>query len=390
MAGFQTVVNLFKVLQDTSYRDIEAEATREVTIAIAGNTTELRDRLHRALSSRLESLWTTSPFRLVESGERPTIGQDDETSGGGLLLYVFPNGQRIPTERKEWLRSLALSGKVNVLLITLEKPGDEPFNRSRSSGQNKLNPLRLVPNRETRKVSGPAADGAAFQNSDLNIPAAWQTDLEELLNQSEGRVGLVELRGLEFANLQAELLAEIVQRLPGRELALARRAPVFRNPVANHLILEAARANATTTLLANLSAGVPFLGDIFSSGADFVVLTQKQLQLNHQLAAIYGQKRNSLTEVYLELLPIVAAAFLWKTISGTLVKRFPPFLAMLPKSGIAFAATFLTGWLARFYYSGDRKAPSRAAGFVRGIYERVSGQAETNPTDNEPRKLRSS
>ncbi len=391
-----TLSNLFDVVRIAGSREIENEASREITIGLAGNTPDARDKLHRALSTRLESLWTPSPFHLIESNERPT-GRDD-SSAAGLLIYVLTQGDQIPTEKQRWLEEVAKVTGLAVILVVLDRNTDKVFNRNErnrvSQRLQALNPLRLVGGRElATPAPSAAADGAAFTNANVSTKPAWQNDLTALVDGAGGKISLVGLDGLDLNRLQAELLPLIVEKLPNRELALARRAPIFRNTVASILIKKTARANAEMVLLANAASGVPLLSGFFDSGADFVGLTKNQFELSSRLAEVYGQKRDSRVEVYLELAPIVGMAFLWKNISGLATTRLPRLLAVIPKVGIAFGATLLVGWAAQLYYSTGRKAPGQLAAFVRGLVERVSGQksdpAAGNSGDN-PRQLRSS
>src|SRR3954447_12754970 len=147
-----TLGNLFDVLRDNSYQEIEDEASKGVAIALAGNTAEARDKLHRALSTRLESLWTHSPFRLIETHERPEICSEDEDDAG-VLLYSLYQGERIPSEKQTWLSELAASEKVSVIVVALNRKSEEGFkNPKENRGLRNINPLRLVGGRE---VNGP-------------------------------------------------------------------------------------------------------------------------------------------------------------------------------------------------------------------------------------------
>jgi hypothetical protein len=391
-----TLGNLFEVLRDNSYAEIEDEASKSVAIALAGNTAEVRDKLHRALSTRLESLWTPSPFRLIESYERPEIGAEDEDEGG-VLLYSLYQGERIPSEKRAWLAELADSEKVSVIIVALDRKGEESFKNPNEGRGLKINPLRLVGGREVSSPSSglqPSADGAAFNTANATSPDDWQTELSRLMAQSEGRISVVYLSGLELAQLQAALLPEIVARLENRALALARRAPVFRNTVAGFLIARTARSNAELVLFANLTAGIPFLSAFFDNGADFVVLTKNQFELSHRLAGVYGQKRDSRVEVYLEIAPIIAAAFAWKAISSRATKKIPPLLNMLPKAAIAYGATILVGRAAQVYYAGGRQAPAQVSQAVRSLLAQLGllkKSAANQPENaNSPRRLRTS
>ncbi len=381
--------NLFEVLRDSSYQEIENETSREVAIGLAGNTTEARDSLHRALSTRLESLWTPSPFRLIATNERPSVIESDDDESG-LLLYALYKGELIPSEKRAWLLAAARSGKVAALVVVLDRQSEQVFNHRRTTRlRPRLRGLRLAGSQQA------GADGAAFkgQAGETHSNAAWQTELEDLTRAANGKLNVVYLSGVELNQLEAELLPGMLEKLKGRELALARRAPVFRNTVARYFINNSARSNAELVLLANLTAGLPFVSGFFSSGADFVVLTRNQFELSHRLAGIYGQKRDSRVEIYLELAPIVVAALAWKTISTRLARNFPAMLSLLPKAGIAYAATVIIGLVVQRYYAGGRKAPVQLAAFLRGAYERLAGSNRKYPAgdkDKAPRRLRSS
>ena len=390
-----TINNLLDVLRGASNQDIENEAAREVAIAIAGNTTELRDRLHRALSTRLESLWTPSPFRLIDTNERPVIREDD--SATGLLLYVINQGDRIPSEKRRWISELAKAPGLSIILVVLDRNSDKVFNNQTGSGVGQrlqsLNPIRLVGGRE---VTGPsqkaAADGAAFNNAEVETQPTWQLELENLRLGAVNKITVVELPGLELNQLQVQLLPLIVKKLSNRELALARRAPIFRNTVAQKLIQDTARSNTSIVVMANATAGIPLISGFLDNGGDFVALTKNQFELSHRLAEVYGQKRDNRVELYLELVPILGMAFLWKGLSQMLAGRLPKVLSVAPKSGIALSATFLVGWAAQLYYSSGRKAPGQVAAFVRSVVERFTGQRSGSTSDagENPRQLRSS
>lgn len=390
-----TLGNLFELVRDTSHQQIEEEANREIAIALGGNSLEVRDRLHKALSRPMESLWTANPFRLIDSSEQPTTSSEN----GGLLLYALYQHERISSDKRTWLQQIAALPNVGIIVAVIPRQKDEPAGRERNLGRRlqALNPLRLVggSEAETRMVpTGVGADGSSFNTADAETRPAWETELEDLESESNHKVSVVRLSGLSLDNLERELLGLMVKRLPGRELALARRAPIFRNAVATHFVNSTARSNAELVLLANLTSGLPFLGDLFGGGGDFVVLTKNQFELSHRLASVYGQKRSGWVELYLELVPIVAGAFIWRSISRTVTAKLPAILALLPKGAIAYVATLSVGRVAQFYYANGRKGPGELANFVRTLFEQLTGQASSKPDgdedDKSPRHLRTS
>lgn len=389
--------NLFDVLRDNSYQEIEDEASQEVAIALAGNTAEVRDKLHRALSTRLESLWTPSPFRLIETHERPEIGTED-ADAGGVLLYGLYQGDRIPSEKRAWLRELAATERVSVIVVALDRKSEESFrNPKEGKGLKVINPLRLVGGREVSgpsSTSQPSADGASFNQPGAQATDSWKEELDGLAQESSQKLDVIYLDGLELGQLQAGLLPAIVHRFEKRALALARRAPIFRNTVAGHLIAKTARSNAELVLLANLTAGLPIISGFFDSGADFVVLTKNQFELSHRLAGVYGQKRDSRVEVYLEIAPIIGAAFAWKTLSNIAARKIPVLLHMLPKAAIAYAATVIVGRAAQVYYASGRQAPAQFSQTIRNLLAQfglVKKSTDTQPDNSDSlRRIRTS
>lgn len=369
--------NLYDLLTDSSHRRVEEEINKELVIAVSGNNSEVRDKLLNSLSSRVESLWTPNPFREIDINYFPTL-QEQENSGS-LMLFALYSGEKISPEQQAWLKELAASDKVKILVTVLPKQKNENQQRSRNLRRFQV----ILPRRPANDVQSPSADGAGAVRTG-EVKAGWEIELENLPDE-KGNLKVINLSGLELVDLESELLPVIVKALPGFELALARRAPIFRNAVAHHFVMDTARDNAQAVLIANIFAGVPFIAGVFGGGADFLVLTQNQFALANRLAAIYGQKRSTRIEMYLEFAPIIISGLLWRGISRYLLKKTPTLLAFAPKIGIAYLATLLVGRLAQWYYSNGRVASSQLANFSRNLYERFTnqtGKATDNPKND--------
>jgi hypothetical protein len=364
-----TLSNLYTLLTDSSFRKVEEEASKELVIAVAGNHAEARDKLLNALSSRVESLWTPNPFRVIDINYFPTLQEQVDT--GGLVLFALYSGERMSQDQQNWLKDLAASDKAKILVTVLPKQTETKKNPRPTRRFQVINPLRFSTTGEN--TQSPSADGAGAVRTG-EVKAGWEIELENLPDE-KGNLKVVNLSGLELSELENELLPAIVSSLPGFELALARRAPIFRNAVAGHFVTETARDNAQVVLLANIFAGVPFIGGVFGGGADFLILTQNQFALANRLAAVYGQKRNTRVEMYLEFAPIIVSGLVWRGLSRYLIRKTPSLLVFIPKIGIAFAATWLVGQIARWYYADGRVASTQLANFSRNLYERLTNQS---------------
>lgn len=173
-----------------------------------------------------------------------------------------------------------------------------------------------------------------------------------------------------------ELRGRIITRLSHRQLALGRYLPAFRKQVAASVINQTSRANAEFALLSNLPAMIPLVGNLMAVGADFLVLTKNQLMLIYKLAAIHGRDLGQPGRIYAEMLPVVGAGILWRTVARELSALIPFAAGTIPKVLIAYAGTAVAGQAANFYYvQGER--PSREQ--IHQYYLRAAEIARTLP-----------
>jgi hypothetical protein len=139
-------------------------------------------------------------------------------------------------------------------------------------------------------------------------------------------------------------------------LPLARRLYPFRKPVSHHIIRAVAKENALFCLATALPDVVPSLATIpwsvgeFTSDAAF--LTMNQIRMAFLLAAA-SDRAIGYQEQKSEIGSIVAGAFGWRAIARELVGKVPFGGGLIPKAGIAWAATFAVGLsLERLYRLG--------------------------------------
>ncbi|HEV8634720.1 MAG TPA: hypothetical protein VG370_10850 [Chloroflexota bacterium] len=151
-------------------------------------------------------------------------------------------------------------------------------------------------------------------------------------------------------HLNRELIPKMALALDTRALAMARALPGTREAVAQTLIADAAKANAQFALISSLPASIPLVGTLATLGADTVVLTKNQALLVFKLAAIHGRALDSKVQLAAEILPVVGAAFLWRSAARALVGLLPGLVSAVPKAAIAFAGTYVVGQSAHYYY----------------------------------------
>jgi hypothetical protein len=139
-------------------------------------------------------------------------------------------------------------------------------------------------------------------------------------------------------------------------IPLARRLDPFRRPVAQKIVRNVAKENALFSLATAIPDVVPSLAMIpWSVGeyaSDTAFLTMNQIRMAFMLAAAsdrpigYGEQKS-------EIASVIAGAFGWRAIARELVGKVPFGGGLIPKAGIAYAATYAVGMsLERLYRVG--------------------------------------
>lgn len=139
-------------------------------------------------------------------------------------------------------------------------------------------------------------------------------------------------------------------------LPLARNLYPFRKPVAHKIIRNIAKENALFSLATAIPDIVPSLASIpwaigeFSSDTAF--LTVNQIRMVFLLAAA-SDRNIGYREQRSEIASIVAGSFGWRALARELVGKIPFGGGLIPKAGIAYAATYAVGMsLERLYRLG--------------------------------------
>ncbi len=201
-------------------------------------------------------------------------------------------------------------------------------------------PARLSPQRRAEAVrmlirgGGPECDIEIYESSLLRPAKAFSFDSEAPEN----------------------CVRRILRAREDLMLPLARNLYPFRKPAAHHVIRTVAKENALFCLATALPDIVPSLASLpwaageFSSDAAF--LTMNQIRMAFQLAAAsdlpvgYNEQKSQVAS-------IMAGAFGWRALARELIGKVPFGGGLIPKAGIAWAATFAVGMsLERLYRLG--------------------------------------
>ena len=153
-----------------------------------------------------------------------------------------------------------------------------------------------------------------------------------------------------------ECIRRILKKREDLMLPLARNLYPFRKPSAHKIIRAVAKENAMFSLATAIPDIIPSLASIpwavgeFSSDTAF--LTMNQIRMAFQLAAV-SDRPIGYREQKSEVGSIIAGAFGWRALARELVGKVPFGGGLIPKAGIAYAATFAVGLsLERLYRLG--------------------------------------
>lgn len=151
-------------------------------------------------------------------------------------------------------------------------------------------------------------------------------------------------------------IRRILKKREDLMLPLARNLYPFRKPAAHKIIRAVAKENAMFSLATAIPDIVPSLISIpwavgeFSSDTAF--LTMNQIRMAFQLAAV-SDRPIGYREQKSEIASVIAGAFGWRALARELVGKVPFGGGLIPKAGIAYAATFAIGLsLERLYRLG--------------------------------------
>ena len=159
------------------------------------------------------------------------------------------------------------------------------------------------------------------------------------------------------AVLQAALVPVILEKLPDHAIALGRHFPTFRQTAAQAIVRSTSRGNAEFAALSNLPALIPVVGGVVGDAADFLVLTKNQVLMLLKLATIYDRDSRHSFGILREILPVVGAGLVWRTVARELAGLLPFAVGTIPKVLIAYVGTYAAGMSALYYYQEGRKPP---------------------------------
>jgi uncharacterized protein (DUF697 family) len=186
------------------------------------------------------------------------------------------------------------------------------------------------------------------------------------------------------ARVRAKIIASSLKRAP----AFGRAYPAFREAAVKAVLDETAQVNGQFALVSNIPSLVPIVGGLFAAGADILVLTKNQLLLLYKIAAIHGKPLDNRKAFLHEMLSVVGASMLWRTVARQLTLFLPFAAGTIPKVIVAFAGTVVVGRIADYYYRfGHRPNRETILGFYSQAVDaakRIRLPGRTNGSTDQP------
>lgn len=163
------------------------------------------------------------------------------------------------------------------------------------------------------------------------------TDTREAAARRVGEQVRVALRDVS----SRPLLSAIVELVEGDgRLAVAAALPIFREVVAEAIVDETAKANASFAVTTGLAEIIPVLAVPLNLG-DMMVLTKNQLIMGYKIALAAGRHDDPKSMIS-EILGVVGGGFLLRQAARQLVGLIPV-AGLVPKVAIAYAGTYAIG-----------------------------------------------
>ena len=134
-------------------------------------------------------------------------------------------------------------------------------------------------------------------------------------------------------------------------MALGRKFPIFRIPIAHYLINETCYTNAAYSLSTGLAEIIPVL-TIPLTITDMIVLSKNQAFLVYKLGLTLGFSTRW-QDYIAEFGGVLGSGFMWRQIARSLI-GLVPLWGIIPKVGVAYAGTYVVGNVVLQWYITGR------------------------------------
>lgn len=334
MVGLNNINNVWKNVKEIDLRPIRQEALQSIRISIAGKQCARCELLANAMR--------TDPARPEKVTQTPIImvgPEDVDTDFSDDLLILILSANEMPLEHQRELVSTWAKADKNILVLVDQSP----------------------------------------EVANLHRMDAW-------LEWGKQKVVRGSVDDQQF--LQKEFATAVLDLLPGKELSLARKFPLFRMHVARKLINDTSLSNATYAFSTGLAEIVPII-DVPLNVADMLVLTKAQAFLVYRLGLGLGFS-TEWREYVAEFGSVLGGGFLWRQLARSLIGLIPAW-GIVPKVAVAYAGTYVVGnAVLQWYLTGRHVTRKQLNNLYRQAFVHGKNVASTLLKNLPPRRLKSS
>jgi uncharacterized protein (DUF697 family) len=314
MSSFSMLTNFWDTVKEADLRPLREQALRGVRIAIVGAPSSGRSTLAEQMRrdpSRPEMV-TETPVLILDLESAETVGQTD-------LIILMIDSRKTDTGREQALiKTWRNAGKKTLVFVNhFDQPG------------------------ETLSIS------------------PWS---------GKDRRGVVWGSALDSRFLVDKFAPAVIDLAGEHLLALGRFFPLFRVPAAHYLISDTCFSNAAYSFSTGLAEIVPVLS-IPVVITDMVILTKNQLFLVYKLGLMVGYS-TQWQDYIAEFGGVLGSGFVWRQIARSLIGMVPVW-GLIPKTGIAYAGTYVVGNVVlRWYLTGRHVSKSQMKSLYSQAMER--------------------
>lgn len=312
MPKLPNLQSFWNTIREIDLKPIRQQAEQEIRLALLSDQPKLAQQVVAQLRS--------DPNHAEAGTQTPVLvlGLDQPVPGGqaDLCLLIGEAGS-LTAAHHERLQALSLTGQKALLLVNTAYPQNEkqadlvPTNSSTAA-------LTLV---------GPFQDGRF---------------------------------------LQEQLVPQVLKWLPGKQIALARQFPLFREAVARELISETCLSNTAYSLSTGLAELLPVL-NLPLNVTDMVVLTKAQAFLVYKLGLALGYATDWQSYVT-EFGGVLGGGFVWRQLARSLVGLVPAW-GIIPKVAVAYSGTYVVGQAVyQWYLTGRHLTPEQLQALYRQAF----------------------
>ena len=325
MSGLKDLSNVWQSIKEVDLKPIREEGLQEVNLAVCGRSSQAKETLMDQMrhDPNKSSIKTFSPILSIDL-EKEDFSKSLLSADSAILL-VDQMAADVSLEQR-FARSWVDSGRKIIIFIYPPVVDENP--------------------------------------DDFSIHSDWaEWGKSRVLNGS--------LEDKKF--LQRQFVPAVLEAIPGKQLALGRKFPLFRTQICRQLISESCFTNAAYAFSTGLAEVVPVV-NLPLNVADMMVLSKNQAFLVYRLGLTLGLSTRW-QDYVTEFGGVLGSGFLWRQVARQLVGLIPAW-GIIPKVAVSYAGTYVVGNVVlQWYLTGKQLSRRQISAMYKEAFQRGKGMA---------------